>query len=143
MRFTRIVSLLVAVLAAAIMSSAFVAPAQAQLPSAKHDLRAAGTEVGNSNHFVLYGTLTTYHKVFIFRKVGSNPYFLYRKVKVLRNVSGGRFKVYKKVKTRSTGKFRTRIYQVGNKKTCFRVQVPRTAAYKKTTTPNLGCITTS
>ena len=37
----------------------------------------------------------------------------------------------------------TDIFQAGNKKTCFKVQVPATATYRKTTTPNLGCITTT
>src|SRR3712207_821897 len=103
MRFSRTVSVFVAVLAAAIMSMAFVAPSQAA-PAPKHDLRAAATEVGTSNHFVVYGTLTTYHKVFIFRKVGNGQYFLYRKVKVQDN-----------------GRWRTRVYQKKNFRTCFKV----------------------
>jgi hypothetical protein len=65
------------------------------------------------------------------------------RIKILRNVSGGSYRVYKKTRTRSTGRFKTRIFQAGNKKTCFKVQVPATATYRKTTTPNLGCITTT
>ena len=48
--------------------------------------------------------------------------------------------VYKKTKTKSSGKFRTSIGQAGNKKTCFKVQVPATPVYKKTTSRVIGCI---
>ena len=41
---------------------------------------------------------------------------------------------------RDDGKFRTRIFQVGSKRTCFKIQVPGTDLYKKTTSPNIGCI---
>ena len=50
--------------------------------------------------------------------------------------------VYKKTKTKSSGKFRTAIYQVGRKKTCFKIQVPATSGYRKTTSRVIGCIET-
>ena len=55
--------------------------------------------------------------------------------------AGGKYNAYKKTKTKSNGKFRTPITQVGNKKTCFKVQVPATSVYKKTTSKVIGCIT--
>ena len=55
------------------------------------------------------------------------------RIKVLRNVAGGKYTAFKKTRTKSSGKFRTPIAQVGNKKTCFKVQVPATSVYRKTT----------
>ncbi len=129
MRFSRTVSLLLAVVVAATLSAAFVAPSQAGVTSSshrlmkpKHDLRAAATEVGNTNHFVIYGTLSTYHKVFIFRKVANGNFFLYRKVTVKDN-----------------GKWRTRVYQHQSDRTCFKVGVPETDAYRQKII-SVGCI---
>jgi hypothetical protein len=122
MRFSRIVSLFVAVFTAAVMSAGLVAPAQSAPAKPKHDLQAAATEVGNSNHFVIYGTLSTYPKVFIFRKVGNGNYFLYRKVKVHDN-----------------GRWRTRVYQHQNDRTCFKVGVPTTDTYRQKII-SVGCI---
>jgi len=129
MRFSRTVSLLLAALVAAVLSAAFIAPSQAGVTSAshrmvkpKHDLRAAATEVGNTNHFVIYGTLSTYPKVFIFRKVGNGDFFLYRKVKVHDN-----------------GRWRTRVYQHQNDRTCFKVGVPSTDTYRQKIV-SVGCI---
>jgi hypothetical protein len=129
MRFSRTVSLLLAALVAAVLSAAFIAPSQAGVTSAshrlmkpKHDLQAAATEVGNTNHFVVYGTLTTYRKVFIFRKVGNGDFFLYRKVKVHDN-----------------GRWRTRVYQHQNDRTCFKVGVPSTDTHRQKIV-SVGCI---
>src|SRR4051812_1905855 len=113
MRLSRIVSLFVALVAAVTMSSAFVAPAQAMPAKPKHDLVVRATEVGNTNHFVIYGTLTTGPKVFIFRKVGNGRFFLYRKVKV-----------------HSNDTFRTRVYQHQNDRTCFKAGVRETSSHQ-------------
>jgi hypothetical protein len=129
MRLSRTVSLLVAVLLAATMSSALVAPSEARVTPASHrlvkpnhDLVVHGTEVGNTNHFVIYGRVTTYPKVFIFRSIAGRTFYLYRKVK-----------------TDNQGRFRTRIYQYKNYRTCFRVGVPETANYDQVIRP-VGCI---
>jgi hypothetical protein len=126
MRLARIIGAVVALVLALTMGTALVGPSQAA-GKPKHDISARGYEKGNTDRFYLKGKVTTFPK---------------GRVKILRNVSGGPYKVYKKTRTRSTGKFKARIFQVGNKKTCFKLQVPATSVYKKTTTPNLGCITT-
>jgi hypothetical protein len=129
MRLSRIVSVLVAVLLAATMSAALVAPSEARVAPASdrqmkpnHDLVVHGTEVGNTNHFVIYGSVTTYPKVFIFR-----------------SIAGGAFQLYRKVKTDNRGRFRTRIYQYKSYRTCFRVGVPETASYDQVIKA-VGCI---
>ena len=115
MRLSRTVSLVMGILMAVTLSAAFVAPSQAstsashQLKKPKHDLRAAGGEVGNTNHFVVVGSVTTYPKVFLFRKIGNGNYSLYRKIK-----------------TDNKGHFRTRIFQYRDSRTCFKVGVPET-----------------
>jgi hypothetical protein len=129
MRLSRTVSTLLAVLLAATLSAAFVAPSQARVgaPSShrlmkpNHDLHAAATEVGN-DHFVIYGTLTTAPRVGIYRSTGGGTFYLYRKVKVNAN-----------------GRFRTRVYQYKNYRTCFRVGVPETADYDQVIKA-VGCI---
>ncbi len=130
MRLIRAVSLLMAIILAATLS-ALVSPAQAIQPSAahqamkpRHDLQAAGQEIGNTNHFVVVGRLTTYPKAFLFRKIGNGPYRLYRKIK-----------------TDNKGKFRTRIFQHRNNRTCFKVGAPETSTYKQTVIA-VGCIFT-
>jgi archaellum component FlaG (FlaF/FlaG flagellin family) len=132
MRLSRVIPLLMAIILAATMAPALVSPAQAIRASAshqamkpRHDLQAAGTEIGNTNHFVVVGRLTTYPKAFLFRKIGNGNYFLYRKIKVKNN-----------------GKFRTRIFQHGNDRTCFKVGAPETDTYKQTVIP-VGCIYTT
>jgi hypothetical protein len=132
MRLSRTVSLLMGILMAVTLSSAFVAPSQAASTSAshrlmkpKHDLRATGAEVGNTNHFVAYGVITTYPKVFLFRKIGN-----------------GRYTLYRKIKTDNRGRFRTRIYQYKNFRTCFKVGAPETSSYRQTVIP-VGCIYTA
>ena len=125
MRLARIVGAFVALILAVTMGSALVSPADAAAKP-KHDVTAKGGE-SSPNHFYIKGKVTTFHG----------------KVKLLRSVAGGGFKVLKKVKVKGSGKFRTRIFQVGRKKTCFKIQVPAQGGYKKTTTPNLGCIVSS
>ncbi len=125
MRLGRIVGAFVALILTVTMGQALIEPSHAA-GKPKHDLKAKGYEKGNTNKFYIKGKVVTLPK---------------GKVKVLRNVSGGSFRAYKKVKTKASGKFKTRIFQVGRQKTCFKVQAPSTATYKKTTTKNLGCIT--
>ena len=122
MRLSRAVSLLMAIILAATLSQALVSPAQAIQPSAahkamkpRHDLQAAGTEVGNTNHFVVVGRLTTYPKAFLFRKIGN-----------------GHYRLYRKIKTDNKGKFRTRIFQYRNDRTCFKVGAPETDDLQQT-----------
>ncbi len=126
MRLARIVGAFVALILAVTMgSAALVSPADAAAKP-KHDVTAKGGE-STPNHFYIKGKVTTFHG----------------KVKLLRSVAGSGFKAIKKVKVKSSGKFRTPIFQVGRKKTCFKIQVPAQGGYKKTTTPNLGCIVSS
>jgi hypothetical protein len=125
MRLARIVGALVALIMSATLGQALVSPAEAT-GKPPHQISVKGGEVGHTNHFYLKGKVATFPK---------------GKIKVLRNIAGGKYTVFKKVKTKSTGKFRTSIAQVGNKKTCYKVQVPGTDVYKKTTTDVVGCIT--
>jgi len=126
MRSNRTLSLLLGLLLALTLSAAFVAPSHAsashRLAKPNHDLVVHGTEVGNTNHFVIYGTLSTFPKVFIFRSIG-----------------GGEFTLYRKVSTDNQGRFRTRIYQYKDYRTCFRVAVPETSSYDQVIKP-VGCI---
>jgi len=128
MRLARIIGALAALILTASLGQALISPAEA-MAKPKHQITGlGGGEIGNTNKFFIKGKIATFPK---------------GKIKVLRNVGGGGYKAYKKVKTKSSGKFRTSINQVGNKKTCFKIQVPSTASYKKTTSPVLGCITSS
>ena len=115
MRLTRIVGAVVALILAVTMGQALISPVEAAAKP-KHDLVAQGREV-SSNKFVVEGQVTTFPN---------------RRIKILRKVAGGRYQAYKRVKTKANGKFRTRIYQVGRKKTYFKVVVPATATYRKT-----------
>jgi hypothetical protein len=126
MRLARIVGAFVALILTVTMgTAALLSPAEAA-GKPKHTITGlGGGEIGNTNKFFIKGKVATYPK---------------KKIKVLRNVAGGPFKAYKKVKTKSSGKFRTPIAQVGHKKTCFKIQVPATPNYKKTTSPVIGCI---
>ena len=125
MRLARIVGAFVALILTVTMGSALVSPADAAMKP-KHDVTAQGGE-SSPNHFYIKGKVTTFHG----------------KVKLLRSVAGGGFKVLKKVKVKSSGKFRTPIFQVGRQKTCFKIRVPAQGGYRTTTTPNLGCIVSS
>ncbi len=127
MRLARIIGALVALILTASLGQALVTPADA-MAKPKHSIKGLrGDEVGHTNHFFIKGKVATFPK---------------GKIRVLRNVAGGRYELYKKTKTRSSGKFRTAIYQVGRKKTCFKIQVPATAGYRKTTSRVIGCIET-
>ena len=117
----RLVSRLAAVFTALVMavtlSQALMSPAQSA-PAPKHDGSVTAKEIGTSNKFIVYGKITTAPG---------------KKIKILRNAAGGKYSVYKTIKTKSNGKFRTPITQIGRKKTCFRVEVPSSGGYKKTT----------
>jgi hypothetical protein len=128
MRLARILGALVALILTVSLGQSLVSPADAA-GKPKHQITGlGGGEKGHTNHFYIKGKVATFPK---------------GKIKVLRNVGGGPYKVYKKTKTKSSGKFHTSIAEVGRKKTCFKVQVPGTATYKKTTSPVIGCITSS
>jgi hypothetical protein len=127
MRLARIIGALVALILTASLGQALVAPADA-LAKPEHSIKGLrGDEVGHTNRFFIKGKVATFPK---------------GKIRVLRNVAGGRYELYKKTRTRSSGKFRTAIYQVGRKKTCFKIQVPATSGYRKTTSRVIGCIET-
>jgi hypothetical protein len=131
MRLIRAVALTMAILLAATLSQALVSPSRASVAPAahgalmkpNHDLRAGATEVGN-DHFVIYGTLTTYPRVGIYR-----------------SIAGGTFQLYRKVKVQDNGRFRTRVFQYKNLRTCFRVAVPETQSYDQVIKA-VGCIVT-
>jgi hypothetical protein len=127
MRLARIIGALVALILAATLGQALVSPADA-MAKPKHSItKLGGGEVGHTNKFFIKGKVGTFPK---------------GKIKVLRNVAGGRYATWKKTKTKSSGKFRTPIVQVGRKKTCFKVQVPATATHRATTSRVIGCIKT-
>jgi hypothetical protein len=130
MRLSRISGALVALVLAATAGQAYPAQGASATQAAKpeHHLVVKGKEIGKTDKFVVHGRVSTLTN---------------GKVKVLRNVSGGKYTVWKKVRTSATGAFRTRIYQVGRKRTCFKVQVHATTVFKKTTSPNVGCIYTA
>jgi len=123
MRLTRILAAFVALILAATLSQALMAPADAA-GKPKHDLSATGKEIGKTDKFIAYGKVSTFPN---------------GKIKILRKVGTGGYKAYKKLKTKSDGKFRTRIFQAGNKRTCFKVVVPATETYKQTQA-GIGCI---
>jgi hypothetical protein len=130
MRLRRTVSLLFAVLMAALLSTSLVSPAQAIRPThvAQADrgltpLRANMVEAGN-DHFVVYGVAGV------------------TKVGIFRNANGGRFVLYRKLTVnKRTGKFRTRVYQYKHTRTCYRVLAPATANTSQHIVP-VGCIVT-
>lgn len=130
MRLSRAVSLLMAILLAATLSQALVSPSQAVRPvpgahAAKGltPLRANMVEVGN-DHFVIYGVAGV------------------TKVGIFRNANGGRFYLYRKIKVdKNNGKFRTRVYQYKQTRTCYRVLAPATANTSQHIVP-VGCIVT-
>ena len=125
MRLARIFGALVALILTTTLGPALTSPADA-LAKPQHKLKELrGEEVGHTNKFFIKGRVVTFRS---------------GKIKVLRNVAGGRYELYKKTKTRPSGRFRTSITQAGRKKTCFKVQVPATSAYSKTTSRVIGCI---
>ena len=125
MRLARIIGALVALVLTATLGQALISPADA-MGKPQHSIKKLkGGEVGHTNQFFIKGVVATFPK---------------GKIKVLRNVAGGGYTTYKKTKTKSSGKFRTSIVQAGKKKTCFKVQIPATADYRKTTSRVIGCI---
>ena len=130
MRLTRAVSLLMAILLAATLSSALASPSQAMRPTPPADaakgltpLRANMVEAGN-DHFVIYGVAGV------------------TKVGIFRNANGGNFVLYRKILTnKNNGKFRTRVYQYKQTRTCYRVLAPATANTSQHIVP-VGCIAT-
>jgi hypothetical protein len=128
MRLARIIGALVALILTVSAGQALVSPADA-MGKPKHQITGLdGGEIKHTNHFYIKGKVATFPS---------------GRIKVLRNVSGGKYSVYKKIRTKASGKFRTSIAEVGRKKTCFKVQVPATSVYRKTTSPVIGCITSS
>jgi hypothetical protein len=87
-------------------------------------MTAKGREIGNNRFFTL-GKVSTFKggRIAILRKVGSQSY-----------------RPYKFTRTKkATGKFRTRIAQAGNNRTCFKVVAPETETYRETEKA-VGCI---
>jgi hypothetical protein len=126
MRLARIIGALVALILTASFGQALVSPADA-MGKPKHQITGlGGGEIKNTNRFYIKGKVVTFPN---------------GRIKVLRNVSGGKYTFLKKTRTRASGKFRTSISEVGRKKTCFKIQVPATSVYRKTTSPVIGCIT--
>jgi hypothetical protein len=130
MRLIRAVALTMAILLAATLSQALVSPSQAMRPTpvahaAKGltPLRATMVEAGN-DHFVISGVAGV------------------TKVGIFRNSNGGRFYLNRKIKVdKNTGKFRTRVYQYKQTRTCYRVLAPATANTSQHIVP-VGCIVT-
>ena len=128
MRLARAVSLLMAILLAATLSSALASPSQAMRPTPAADaakgltpLRANMVEAGN-DHFVISGVAGV------------------TKVGIFRNSNGGRFYLNRKIKVnKNNGKFRTRVYQYKSTRTCYRVLAPATANTSQHIVP-VGCI---
>ena len=130
MRLIRAVALTMAILLAATLSQALVSPSQAMRPTpvahaAKGltPLRATMVEAGN-DHFVISGVAGV------------------TKVGIFRNSNGGRFYLNRKIKVdKSNGKFRTRVYQYKQTRTCYRVLAPATENTSQHIVP-VGCIVT-
>jgi hypothetical protein len=124
MRLSRIVGALVALILAVTLGPGFASSSDALAAKPKHDLVAKGKEIGRTDKFIAFGKVST---------------FANAKVKIVRKVGTGDYKAYKKTTTDSKGSYRTRIYQAGNKRTCFKVVVPGTATHRKTQ-KGIGCI---
>lgn len=130
MRLNRAFALVMAILMALTLSATLVSSAEALRPTpgahaAKGltPLRANMVEAGN-DHFVIYGVAGV------------------TKVGIFRNANGGNFVLYRKLNVnRNTGKFRTRVYQYKNTRTCYRVLAPATANTSQHIVP-VGCIVT-
>jgi hypothetical protein len=129
MRSTKTVAAFVALFLA--VSLGFVvstSPATNAKAKEKHDLVAAGKEIGTTNKFKAFGKVSTYKG---------------RTIVIQRKVNKQAYKPWKKIKTTADkGKFSTRIF--GGKrgdKICYKVVVPATKKYK-TTKDVVGCITT-
>ena len=130
MRFSRVVALVTAILLALPLSTSLASPSQAKRPTSVTQaakgltpLRANMVESGN-DHFIIYGVAGV-TKVGIFRNSNGGKFFLNRKLKVNKN----------------SGKFRTRVYQYKQTRTCYRVLAPATANTSQHIVP-VGCIVT-
>ena len=130
MRMNRAVALLTATFMALALSTTLTSAADASRPSSAAPaakgltpLRADMVEAGN-DHFVIYGVAGV------------------TKVGIFRNANGGNFVLYRKLNVnRNTGKFRTRVYQYKNTRTCYRVLAPATDTTSQHIVP-VGCIVT-
>jgi hypothetical protein len=130
MSYSRVVALVTAILMALTLSATVASPSQAMRPTpvahaAKGltPLRATMVEAGN-DHFVIYGVAGV------------------TKVGIFRNANGGRFVLYRKLTVnKRTGKFRTRVYQYKQTRTCYRVLAPATSNTSQHIVP-VGCIVT-
>jgi hypothetical protein len=125
---SRTVALLMATFVALTLSLTLASPSEAMRPTqvaAKGltPLRATMVEAGN-DHFVIYGVAGV------------------TKVGIFRNANGGNFVLYRKLKVnKNNGRFRTRVYQYKNTRTCYRVLAPATATTSQHIVP-VGCIVT-
>jgi hypothetical protein len=128
MRRSRTVVLLTGIFMALTFSFTLASSAEAMRPTpvaAKGltPLRANMVEAGN-DHFIIYGVAGV------------------TKVGIFRNANGGRFVLYRKLNVnKSNGRFRTRVYQYKNTRTCYRVLAPATATTSQHIVP-VGCIVT-
>jgi hypothetical protein len=130
MRFSRVFALVTAILLALPLSTSLASPAQAVRPipgaqAAKGltPLKANMVEAGN-DHFIIYGVAGV------------------TKVGIFRNSNGGRFFLNRKLTVnKRTGKFRTRVYQYKQTRTCYRVLAPATNNTSQHIVP-VGCIVT-
>jgi hypothetical protein len=119
MRSSKFVSALVALVLSISLVGLVAAPAQAA--KTKHDLTASpGT--APSGQLFISGKVTTYKN---------------RKVTIQMKKKGGIYKFYKSADTNSKGKFKVNV--AGPSKACFKVVVPATKKYKKTTKV-VGCL---
>jgi hypothetical protein len=120
---SKLISIVAAVVMAASVMLAFnTAPAQSAA-KVKHDLVITGAgEIKNTGRFYVKGKVSTYTK---------------RKVILQRKVGRGAFKLYKRMPTNNKGKFSTQFD--GPVGSCFKVVVPGTKNYKKTS-KRIGCI---
>ena len=131
MRRSRTVALLMGIIMALPLSATLASSAQAMrpIPVAHADrgltpLKANMVEAGN-DHFVIYGVAGV------------------TKIGIFRNANGGNFVLYRKLNVnKNTGKFRTRVYQYKNYRTCYRVLAPATANTSQHIVP-VGCIVTT
>ena len=82
-----------------------------------------GDEVGHTNHFFIKGKVATLPK---------------GKIRVLRNVAGGSYSFTRRPRPSPAASSVPRSIQVGRKKTCFKIQVPATSGYRKTTSRSLA-----
>jgi hypothetical protein len=130
MRFSRAFALVTAILLALPVSMSLASPSQARPTPVTHaaakgltPLKANMVEAGN-DHFIIYGVAGV-TKVGIFRNSNGGKFFLNRKLTV----------------NKRTGKFRTRVYQYKQTRTCYRVLAPPTQNTSQHIVP-VGCIVT-